>query len=122
KTDLWTHAEKTDYAETSLHAHVLEFLNELGARTDLVRIGSMGRSGEGQDMAIAIASDGGCFTPQEARAQRKTIVMIQANIHAGEVEGKESVLALLRDLTLGKLGKKILSKVCLVVIPDLNPD
>lgn len=122
KTDLLTHAEKTLYRETSLHAHVLEFLNELGARTDLVRIASMGRSGEGQDMAIAIASDRGCFTPEEARAQRKTIVMIQANIHAGEVEGKESLLALLRDLTLGKAGKKVLSKICLVAIPDLNPD
>src|SRR5438105_3153916 len=70
----------------------------------------------------ATSSDRACSTPEEARAQRKTIVMIQANIHAGEVEGKESVLALLRDLTLGKAGKKILSKVCLVVIPDLNPD
>jgi hypothetical protein len=122
KTDLRTRAEKTDYRETSLHAHVLEFLDELRQKTDLVRVGSMGRSGEGADMAIAIASDRDCFTPEAAREQRKTIVMIQANIHAGEVEGKESLLALLRDLTLTKRGRKVLSKVCLVAIPDLNPD
>src|SRR5215471_16965578 len=97
KTDLLTRAEKTEYAETSLHAHVLEFLHELAARTDLVRLGSMGRSGEGQDMAVAVASHRACFTPAEARAQKKPVVMIQANIHAGEVEGKEAVLALLRD-------------------------
>ncbi len=122
KNDLLTRAESTGYAETSRHAQVLEFLNELGARTDLVRIGSIGASGEGQDIACAIASDRGCFTPQEARARRKAIVMIQANIHAGEVEGKEALLALLRDLTLGKRGKKILSRICLVAIPNLNPD
>lgn len=122
KTDLLTHAEKTAYAETSLHAHVIEFVNELAARTDLVRVGTIGRSGEGQDIVTVVASDRACFTPEEARAQKKTVVMIQANIHAGEVEGKESVQALLRDLTLGKLGKKILSRICLVVIPDLNPD
>jgi hypothetical protein len=120
--ELETHAERTGYRETSLHAHVLAFLNDLAARTDLVRLDSMGLSGEGQDMAVAIASDGGAFTPEEARAQGKAIVMIQANIHAGEVEGKEALLALLRDLTLTRLGKKILSRICLVAIPDLNPD
>jgi hypothetical protein len=120
--DLRTHAEATDFQETSLHSHVLDFLRELASRTDLIKLDTMGRSGEGQDMAIAIASDQGCFTPEEARAQGKAIVMIQANIHAGEVEGKESLQALLRDLTLGKGGRKILSRICLVAIPDLNPD
>jgi hypothetical protein len=117
-----TRAEATDYQETSRHADVLAFLQELAGKTDLVRLGTMGTSGEGQDMAIAIVSDRGAFTPAEARAQKKAIVMCQANIHAGEVEGKESVLALARDLTLTRLGRKILSRICLVIIPDLNPD
>jgi predicted deacylase len=44
--------------------------------------------------------------------------MIQANIHAGEVEGKEALLALLPHLTLAKSGRKILSKLRLVAIPE----
>lgn len=117
-----TRAELTEHRETSRHADVLAFLDDLAARTPLVHRTTMGRSGEDQDMAVLVVSGDGCFTPEEARRQGKLVVMVEANIHAGEVEGKESVLALARDLTLTRLGKRILSRLCLVLIPDFNPD
>jgi hypothetical protein len=117
-----TRAEASDYRETSRHADVLAFIDELTGKTPLARRGTMGKSGEGQDLAVLIISDGECFTPEDARRQGKVVVMACANIHAGEVEGKESLLALARDLTLTKLGQKLLSKLCLVVIPNFNPD
>jgi hypothetical protein len=117
-----TRAETTSYHETSRHADVLAFCKDLASKTDLVRLTSMGTSGEGQDMAVLVMSDSGAFTPEEARAQNKIVVMVMANIHAGEVEGKEAILALARDLALGKHGKKVLSRTCLVLIPDFNPD
>src|SRR5690242_5051238 len=119
---LRTRAETTDYQETSRHADVLAFLDDLARRTDKVRRITLGKSGEGQDMAALVVSDSACNTSDDARRQGKLVVMVEANIHAGEVEGKESVLALARDLTLTKLGKKILSRLCLVLIPDYNPD
>ena len=81
-----------------------------------------GQSGEGQPLAALVVSDRNCFTPELARKQKKVIVMVEANIHAGEVEGKESVLALARDLTLTQLGAKLLDKLCLVLVPNFNPD
>ena len=41
--------------------------------------------------------------PAEAHRSGKPVVWLQANIHAGEVEGKEAAQMLLRDLTLGPL-------------------
>lgn len=117
-----TRAEITEHRETSTHADVLAFLDDLAQRTGLVRRVSLGRSGEGQDMAALVVSDGRCFTPEEAHKQGRLVVMVEANIHAGEVEGKEASLALVRDLTLVHPRKKILSRLCLVVIPDFNPD
>src|SRR5262245_26781175 len=117
-----TRAENTEYRETSRHADVLAFIDELAKRTDKVHRTTMGRSGEGQDIAVLVVSDNECFTPEEARRQGKVVVMVEANIHAGEVEGKEAVLALARDLTLTRLGQKLLSRLCLVLIPDFNPD
>jgi hypothetical protein len=119
---LRTRAEQTDYRETSTHDDVLRFIDALAARTDRVHKVSLGKSGEGRDIAAIVVSDGSCKTPEEARADGRLIVMIEANIHAGEVEGKESVLALARDLTLGRGNKKILSRLCLVIIPNFNPD
>ncbi|EYF03897.1 M14 family zinc carboxypeptidase [Chondromyces apiculatus] len=119
---LRTRAERTDYRETSTHDDVLRFIDALASRTDRVRRVNIGKSGEGQDIAALIVSDGHCFTPEEARRQGRLVVMIEANIHAGEVEGKESVLALVRDLTLGDRHRRLLSRLCIVVVPDFNPD
>ena len=121
-TELLTRAEASQYTQTSRHADVLAFVDELCRRTKLARRVDFGQSGEGQPMVALILSDRGCFTPELARKQKKTIVMVEANIHAGEVEGKESVLALARDLTLTKLGRKLLDRLCLVLIPNFNPD
>jgi hypothetical protein len=117
-----TRAERTDYAETSRHADVIAFADQLARESPLVHRTSIGVSGEGQDIVALVLSDRQAFTPELARRQKKAIVMIEANIHAGEVEGKEEVLALARDLALTSLGKGILDRICLVVIPDFNPD
>ena len=42
------------------------------------------------------------FTPLEAAATGKPVVFIMANIHAGEVEGKEAMLHFMRDVVTGK--------------------
>lgn len=119
---LLTRAERTDYRETSLHADVMAFLRELRRRTPLVRIGSMGQSAEGRDMPVVVVSRHDAFTPGRARRLGLPIVMINANIHAGEVEGKEAILAIMRDLTLGGLEPDLLDRITLVVVPILNPD
>ncbi|AKT37595.1 M14 family zinc carboxypeptidase [Chondromyces crocatus] len=119
---LRTRAERTAYRETSTHEDVLAFIDALTARTDRVRRVSLGQSGEGQDIPALIVSDGHCFTPEEARSQGRLVVMVEANIHAGEVEGKESVLALARDLALNDRHRRLLSRLCLVLVPNFNPD
>jgi hypothetical protein len=121
-TELLTRAEASNYQETSRHSDVLAFVDALCGQTKLARRVDFGKSGEGQPLVALIVSDRNCFTPELARKQKKAVVMVEANIHAGEVEGKESVLALARDLTLTKLGKKLLDKLCLVLVPNFNPD
>jgi dipeptidyl-peptidase-4 len=49
------------------------------------------------------------------------VVYIQANIHAGEVEGKEASMMLARDLVDG-LNNEILKKVVILICPNFNPD
>jgi hypothetical protein len=117
-----TRAESSAYVETSRHADVIAFCDELAKVSPLVHRTSIGASGEGQDIVALVVSDRKAFTPELARRQKKAIVMVEANIHAGEVEGKEEVLALARDLALTSRGKGILDRLCLVVIPDFNPD
>jgi len=55
------------------------------------------------------------------RMVNKPAVLIMANIHAGEVEGKEASLMLIRDIALGKSAGLLDSQV-LLFIPIFNAD
>jgi hypothetical protein len=68
-----------------------------------------------------ILSDRAIATPAEARRLGRPIVFVMANIHAGEVEGKEAAQMLLRDLTVGPL-RSLLDSVILLVVPIYNTD
>src|SRR5262245_57905717 len=79
----------------------------------------MGKRGLGQDMPVAVVSQH--TTPEVAAASGLPIVLVLANIHAGEVEGKEACLMIARDATLGALGP-LVSRCVLLLVPDYNPD
>ena len=59
--------------------------------------------------------------PGRGPPRGKPVVWVQANIHAGEVEGKEAAQMLLRDLTLGPL-RPLLDSLVLIVVPIYNTD
>ncbi len=91
-----TVAEKTNYKATSRHADVLAFCDELMKKSPLVRRLDIGKSREGRVLPMLVLADPAVATPKEAAQSGKTIVMVFANIHAGEVDGKEAVLMLAR--------------------------
>ncbi len=117
-----TRAERTDYAETSTHADVLQFiagLRELGSAS--LRITDFGATPEGRLLPLLILSRRGLFTPEQALASRLPIVLILCGIHAGEVEGKEGALMLVRDILAGRYGE-LLERMTVLVVPLFNAD
>ncbi|MGH7566556.1 MAG: M14 family metallopeptidase, partial [Gemmatimonadota bacterium] len=60
-------------------------------------------------------------TPAAVRSTGKTRVLILANIHAGEVEGKEAALELLREIALGEHAAWG-DSIVLLVAPIYNAD
>ena len=116
-----TRAERTGYAETSHHADVVQFLSDLQAMGAPVVVQSTGKSTEGREMPLAIVSWPPVSSPAEARRLGKPIVFVQANIHAGEVEGKEASLMVLRRLCQ-EAPHGLLSKIVLLVAPIYNAD
>ena len=115
-----TRAERTGYKETSHYDDVIAFLDSLHGRRELA-FGSIGKTTQGRDIPYVIASRPRVSTPAEARRSAKPIVYIQGNIHAGEVEGKEALLALLRDLTSSP-AQNVLDAVVLIAVPIYNAD
>ncbi|MGH7572801.1 MAG: M14 family zinc carboxypeptidase [Gemmatimonadota bacterium] len=102
-----TRAERTGYRETSRYADVMAFLDSLAAESPAIQVLSFGYSHEGRSLPL-VAWDARVEAGQPldlaalARGGRnRTRVLVFANIHAGEVEGKEASLALLRELVAG---------------------
>src|SRR3954471_15845716 len=93
-----TRAERTQFRETSSYVDVLSFLDSLQRVTSDLRVGTLAVSAEGRQVPYVLASRPLVASPSEAHRSGKLIVYLQANIHAGEVEGKEAAQMLLRDL------------------------
>ena len=60
-------------------------------------------------------------TPDAARRSGRPIVFVQGNIHSGEVEGKEALQALVRDLLLDAR-PNVLDSIVLIALPNYNAD
>ncbi len=116
-----TRAERTGYRETSSYADVLGFLDSLQRAGAGIRVGTLAVSPEGRRVPYAIAARPAVVSPAEAHRGGKPVVWLQANIHAGEVEGKEAAQMLLRDLTRGPLAR-LLDSLVLIVVPIYNTD
>ena len=116
-----TRPERTGFKETSSHADVLGFLDTLSRSTSDIRVGTLITSPEGRRVPWVLAARPIPPGPAEAHRSGKPIVYLQANIHGGEVEGKEVAQMLLRDLTHGPLSR-LLDSLVLLVVPIYNAD
>jgi hypothetical protein len=83
--------------------------------------GFIGKTNEGRDIPYVIASRPLVTSPAAAHALGRPIVYVQANIHAGEIEGKEALLALLRDLVFSPKSNA-LDSIVLIAVPIYNAD
>ncbi|MFC1475835.1 M14 family zinc carboxypeptidase [Candidatus Zixiibacteriota bacterium] len=117
-----TTAEATDYLETSTYDQAIAYIRQLEAASDLIRMSPIGITPQGRTMYLAVLSKDKAFTPQEAAATGKPIVLVQNGIHPGEICGKEASLALMRDILITKEHENLLDNVIFIVVPVFSVD
>ena len=99
--DWRTPAEISDYATTPRDAETIAYARRLqAAAPGQVRLETFGRSGEGRNLFILVVSKDGVFDPTAIHKAGRPIVLVQNAIHAGEMDGKDASLALLRDIVV----------------------
>ncbi len=120
--DWQTLAEQTDYQRSWNYADTIAFAQKLAKASPLIEYRSFGKSGEGRDMPLLIASNDKTFSAESARKKGKAIVFIQAGIHSGEIDGKDAGFALLRDITITKTRSELLKDAVIIFVPIYNVD
>jgi len=120
--DLLTTGEKSDWNETAPYAEAVEIAHRLERASRFVKVETIGTTPEGRPMIALIVSKDRAFTPDAAAKTGKVVMLIQSGIHAGEIEGKDPVLMLVRDMVVGKKFAAWLDHMIFVIIPVFNVD
>ena len=121
--DPWiTPAERDQLRTTPRYDETVAYLRRLVASSRDLHMVSLGKSGEGRDIWLVIASRERAFTPEALRRSRKPVVFAQAGIHAGEIDGKDAGLMLLRDMTVRNTKRALLDDVNFLFVPIFNVD
>jgi murein tripeptide amidase MpaA len=120
--DLVTTGEKTAWNETGPYAEAVEIARRLERASRFVKVQEIGTTPEGRPLIALVVSKDRAFTPDAAARTNKAIIMIQSGIHSGEIEGKDTVLMLVRDMTVSKQFAAWLDHAIFVIIPVFNVD
>ena len=119
--DLLTRAERTGYEETTGYDGVVQLVERAAALSDHVHATSFGTTVEGRSLPLVVVGDVPDARPESVVAAGRVRVWLQANIHGGEVCGKEALLMLLRDVVTGA-HEDWLSSLILLMAPIYNAD
>ena len=116
-----TVAESSQFTATSLYADVIEFIRVLQHQSSCIRVETLCVSTEGRAVPLLVIGQPVPSSPLSLKHDKKAVVYIQANIHAGEVEGKEASLMLARDILLQD-NPAFLDKLVILIAPIFNAD
>ncbi|MFA5970818.1 MAG: M14 family metallopeptidase [Lentimicrobiaceae bacterium] len=117
-----TYYEKSEYLSTPRYNETIDFCKKLDDASPILHYSTFGKSPEGRDLPLLIADKNGNFTPESVRKSGNAVLLIEACIHAGESDGKDAGLMLLRDIAIYKKNPQLLDHVTVLFIPILNTD
>src|SRR6185369_8083096 len=115
-----TVAETSNYLSTLYYDDVMSFIAVIQQLDPGILVETFARTNEGRALPLVIVGPPGVIDPASARATGLPVVFVMANIHAGEVEGKEAAQMFLRDLATSH--RKLRDDLVFLVAPIYNAD
>ncbi|MFC5626851.1 M14 family metallopeptidase [Algoriphagus winogradskyi] len=122
KSEKWvTPFELSDGLESPTYAETMAWIEKLVANSEYLELVTAGTSEQGRPIKLVIGSKNKEFGSDKLSTSSKPLIFFQAGIHAGEIDGKDAGMMLLRDISQGnKIG--LLDNANLLFIPILNVD
>lgn len=113
--------EQQGYVSSPNYHDTMEWLDKLVDSSDVLQKVSIGKSPQGRDIWMIVASQDGVSTAQALSDNGKATVLVQAGIHSGEIDGKDAGMMLLRDIS-HRNKRDLLENVNLLFIPIFSVD
>ncbi|RZJ69715.1 M14 family metallopeptidase [Flavobacterium sp.] len=115
KPDFKTPFEKGNGNQSATYGQVVAFYDDLAANFETISINDGRPDDSGELLQLVIFDPDKIFFDPE---HKKTVILINNGIHAGEPDGIDATMALFRDLATGKI--KAPKNVILATIPVYN--
>jgi murein tripeptide amidase MpaA len=120
--DFLTVTEQNNFRITATYDETIDFFRRLEQASPYAKMTVFGQTPQGRDLHCFIVSKDKAFTPADAKKSGKVIMLVQNGIHAGEIDGKDASMILLRDILVTRERESLLDNVILLIIPIINPD
>ncbi len=117
-----TYFEHSGLTGSPLYEESMKYFRQFESKTPYAKMFTIGTSPQGRAIECLVIAKDKEFTPDKAKKSGKAIVLIQNGIHAGEIEGKDSSMILLREILVTKEKFHLLENIILLVIPILSVD
>jgi hypothetical protein len=117
----------TDYelsggVETPNYARTITYLERLDSASTWIELQYFGTTPQGRRLPLVVLSKDGHFTPEAARSSGQEVVLVQSGIHAGEIDGKDASLMLLREIAITASLEDLAEDVIILFMPIFNLD
>ena len=117
-----TDFERSGGIRTPRYKETLDYCRRLEKASRWIRVTSFGTSPQGRKLPLVILSRESAFDPATASRTGKAVILIQSGIHAGEIDGKDASLMLMRDIAVTKSLAPLLDSTILLFVPIFNVD
>ncbi len=120
--DWETYYEKSGCRQTPRYDETVEYCKRLASASPWIHYTTFGVSPQGRDLSLLIADRGGHFDAASVRKTDNAVLLIQAGIHSGEIDGKDAGLMLFRDICITKKYSGLIDHVTVLFMPIFNVD
>lgn len=117
-----TYFEKSNYLETPNYETTIEYFKNLERNSEYCKLIKFGETPQNRELYVLAVSLDKNFSPTDFRNSNKPTILIMNGIHAGEINGKDATMILLREILISKEQKNLIKNVNLLIIPVFNVD
>lgn len=117
-----TYFEKSEFLSTPNYELSIKYFKKFETASPYVKMIQFGITPQGRPLYYMVISKDMVFEPTEIKKLNKPIVLIMNGIHAGEIEGKDASMILLREILITKEKENLIDNCVLMVIPVFNVD
>ncbi len=116
--NLTTTFEKSDGFETTTYKKCIDFYKTLEKNSSKIHIQTFGNTDAGYPLHLVVFNSDKKFDPLKWQQENKLVILVNNGIHAGEPDGIDASMLLLRDIVVGKI--KVPSNIVLAIVPIYN--